>query len=133
RFPIPNSLYSTPLLPDLMFSPAAQRFFRSLSRNNNKTWFEANRSVYDTEVRAPLKALVEELDVRLAGIAPEIIGDPKRSLFRINRDIRFSKDKSPYKTNAGCWFYHQDSGRQVGREADAGSAGFYFHLDGSSA
>jgi uncharacterized protein (TIGR02453 family) len=116
-----------------MFRPAAQRFFRSLARNNTKQWFEAHRPAYETEVREPMKALVEELDVRLATIAPEIVGDPKRSLFRINRDIRFSKDKSPYKTNAGCWLYHRDSGRQVGRDSDGGSAGFYFHLDGSTA
>ena len=115
-----------------MFTSRAQRFFRNLARNNNKPWFESNRDVYETQVRGPLKALVEELDVRLASIAPEIVGDPKRSLFRINRDIRFSKDKSPYKTNAGCWLYHRDSGRNVGRDSEGGSAGFYFHLDGSS-
>ena len=73
------------------FTPAAQRFFRSLGRNNNKPWFEANRAIYETAVREPLKALVEELDAAFGTIAPEIIGDPKRSLFRINRDIRFSR------------------------------------------
>src|SRR3989441_8784891 len=51
----------------------------------------------------------EEMDVRLARFAPEITGDPKRSMFRIYRDIRFSKDKSPYKTHAACWFYHRRS------------------------
>src|SRR6266516_3630678 len=49
---------------------------------------------------APLRPLVEEMDVRLARIAPEIVGDPRRSVFRIHRDVRFSADKSPYKTNA---------------------------------
>jgi uncharacterized protein (TIGR02453 family) len=111
------------------FPAAAQRFFRDLGRNNNKAWFEQHREVYETAVRVPLKALVEAIDVRLATLAPEITGDPKRSLFRINRDIRFSKDKSPYKTNAGCWFYHRDAGRGVGQDAEGG-AGFYFHLDG---
>ncbi len=115
------------------FSPAAQRFFRSLERHNNKPWFEANRAVYETQVREPLRALVEDLDAVFGTIAPEIMGDPKRSLFRINRDIRFSKDKSPYKTNAGCWFYHQNAGRGVGQEADDGGAGFYVHLDGKTA
>lgn len=86
------------------FTPAGPRFFRSLARTNNRNWFEANRPVYETAVREPLRALVEGLDVALAAIVPEITGDPKRSLFRINRDIRFSKDKSPYKTNAGCWW-----------------------------
>jgi uncharacterized protein (TIGR02453 family) len=67
------------------------------------------------------------MDVRLARLAPEIVGDPRRSVFRIHRDVRFSKDKSPYKTNAGCWFYHRDAGRVVG-ESEGGGAGFYFHL-----
>jgi uncharacterized protein (TIGR02453 family) len=107
--------------------PAALRFLSGLKRRNTKPWFEANRAVYETEVRAPLKALVEEVDVHLARVAPEIVGDPRRSLFRINRDVRFSRDKSPYKTNAACWFYHQDAGRGVGGEA-SGGAGFYFHF-----
>lgn len=114
------------------FTPAAQRFFRGLGRHNNKAWFEANRAGYETALREPMKALIEALDVRLAEFAPEIVGDPKRSMFRINRDIRFSKDKSPYKTNAGIWFYHQRAGRGVGQDA-LGGAGFYFHLDGKSA
>lgn len=107
--------------------PAALRFLSGLKRRNTKPWFEANRAVYETEVRAPLKALVEEVDVHLARVAPEIVGDPRRSLFRINRDVRFSRDKSPYKTNAACWFYHHDAGRGVGGEAHGG-AGFYFHF-----
>lgn len=70
------------------------------------------------------------MDVRLASIAPEIVGDPKRSLFRIHRDVRFSNDKSPYKTNAACWFYHSDAGRGVGSATTAhGGAGFYFHFE----
>lgn len=107
--------------------PAAIRFLTGLKKRNTKPWFEANRAVYETEVRAPLKALVEEVDVLLARIAPEIVGDPRRSLFRIHRDVRFSKDKSPYKTNAACWFYHRDAGRAVGGESEGG-AGFYFHF-----
>jgi len=111
------------------FSPAAFRFFRGLARNNNKPWFEKNRSIYEVEVRERMRELIGEVDVRLAEIAPEIIGDPRRSMFRINRDIRFSKDKSPYKTNAGCWFYHRDAGKRVGQEAEGGGAGFYFHFE----
>ena len=109
------------------FRPAAIRFLRSLRRNNRREWFEAHRDLYEDEVRRPFRALVEEMDVRLAGFAPEIIGDPKRSVFRIHRDVRFSKDKSPYKTNAACWFFHRDAGKGVGREAHGG-AGFYFQI-----
>jgi uncharacterized protein (TIGR02453 family) len=111
------------------FTSKALRFFRQLKRNNRKPWFETHREDYEAEVRAPMRDLIEEMDVRFARIAPEICGDIRRSMFRINRDIRFSKDKSPYKTNAGCWFYHRGSSGKVGGEAREGSAGFYFHLE----
>jgi uncharacterized protein (TIGR02453 family) len=111
------------------FSKRSLTFFRQLARNNEKSWFEAHRDEYENEVRAPMRELIEELDVRFAEFAPEIGGDPKRSMFRINRDIRFSKDKSPYKTHAAAWFHHRNAARSVGSEADAGSAGYYFHLE----
>jgi len=111
------------------FRPAAFRFLRDLARNNEKAWFEANRDVYEREVRDPMRLLVETLDAKLGSIAAEIVGDPKRSMFRIHRDVRFSKNKSPYKTNAGAWFYHRDAGRKVGRVGEGGGAGFYFHID----
>src|SRR5438128_7290428 len=112
----------------MVFTAAAFRFFRGLERNNAKPWFEAHRADYEREVRGPMRALIEEMDVRLARLAPEIMGDPKRSMFRIYRDIRFSHDKSPYKTHAACWFYHRDGSRAVGREAAGGGAGFYFQI-----
>jgi uncharacterized protein (TIGR02453 family) len=110
------------------FSETAIRFLRRLRRNNRKDWFERNRAVYETAVRDPMRALVEEMDVRLARIAPELMGDPRRSVFRIHRDVRFSRDKSPYKTNAACQFYHLDAGRGAGRDADGAAAGLYFQL-----
>jgi len=110
------------------FRPAALAFLRRLARHNTKDWFERNRAVYETEVREPLRALVEEMDVRLARIAPELVGDPRRSIFRIHRDVRFSADKSPYKTNAACQFYHHDAGRGAGQDADEAGAGLYFQL-----
>ncbi len=110
------------------FGPGALTFFRHLKRNNTKPWFVANRGLYESEVRGPLRALVEEMDVRFARFAPEIVGDPKKAVFRIHRDIRFSKDKSPYKTHAACWFHHEGARRAVGREGEGGSAGFYFQL-----
>src|SRR5262245_30331655 len=111
------------------FRPAAFRFLRDLARNNEKPWFEANRDVYDREVRDPMRLLVGTLDARLGSIAPEIVGDAKRSMFRIHRDVRFSRNKSPYKTNAGAWFFHRDAGRKVGTVGEGGGAGFYFHID----
>jgi uncharacterized protein (TIGR02453 family) len=111
------------------FTKRALGFFRGLARHNEKAWFEAHRDEYETEVRRPMRDLIADLDARFAEFAPEIGGDPKRSMFRINRDIRFSKDKSPYKTHAACWFHHLNAARTVGAEADAGSAGYYFHLE----
>jgi uncharacterized protein (TIGR02453 family) len=110
------------------FRPASLRFLRSLARHNTREWFERHRAVYETELRVPLRALVEEMDVRLAGIAPELVGDPRRSIFRIHRDVRFSPDKSPYKTNAACQFYHRDAGRGAGQDAEGAGAGLYFQL-----
>jgi uncharacterized protein (TIGR02453 family) len=110
------------------FGPGALRFLRGLARNNRREWFEARRAVYETEVREPMRALVEEMDIRLARLAPELTGDPKRSIFRIHRDVRFSADKSPYKANAACQFYHGDAGRGAGQDAEGAGAGLYFQL-----
>jgi uncharacterized protein (TIGR02453 family) len=110
------------------FRREALGFLRRLARNNRREWFEPNRAVYEREIRDPMRALVEEMDVRLARLAPELVGDPKRSVFRIHRDIRFSADKSPYKTNAACQFYHRDAGRGAGQDATGAGAGLYFQL-----
>ncbi|HKT59481.1 MAG TPA: DUF2461 domain-containing protein, partial [Gemmatimonadales bacterium] len=110
------------------FGPGALKFLRGLTRHNDREWFERHRAVYEMEVRGPLRALVEEMDVRLARVAPELTGDPRRSIFRIHRDVRFSKDKSPYKTNAACQFYHHDAGRGAGQDADGAGAGLYFQI-----
>ena len=111
------------------FGREALVFLRGLKKNNRRPWFEAHREEYEQHVRQPMADLVEEMDLRLAGFAPEMTGDPKRSVFRIHRDIRFSSDKSPYKTNAAAWFYHGDAGRGVGSTAPHGGAGFYLHIE----
>jgi uncharacterized protein (TIGR02453 family) len=110
------------------FGSEALAFFRGLARNNKKPWFEAHREDYEQAVKQPLAALVGEMDMRFSEFAPEFVGDPKRSMFRLNRDVRFSSDKSPYKTHAACWFFHAGGSSKVGREAHGGGAGFYFHL-----
>lgn len=113
------------------FPPDSLKFLRGLKRHNEKPWFEANRTVYERAVKEPLKQLAEELDVRFATLAPEFVAPPKRALFRIHRDVRFSNDKSPYKTHAALWVFHRDAGRGVGRSVGEahGGAGFYFHLE----
>ncbi len=110
------------------FSKATLRFLGGLKRHNERPWFEAHRAEYEAAVKAPMLELIEEMDCRFARFAPEICGDAKKSMFRIYRDIRFSKDKSPYKTHASCWFFHRDGTRGVGREASGGGAGFYFQF-----
>lgn len=113
------------------FRPAARTFLRALARHNDRGWFEANRPRYEAELRAPLAALVEEVDARLGDFAPEIVGHPKRSLFRIHRDVRFSADKRPYKTSVAAWFFHNGGDGTVagaGRSGAHGGAGFYIDI-----
>ena len=110
------------------FNSEALAFFRGLAKHNAKPWFEAHREDYERDIKQPMADLVQEMDVRFASFAPEFLGDPKRSVFRLHRDIRFSSDKSPYKTHAACWFFHAGGSSKVGREAHGGGAGFYFHL-----
>ena len=110
------------------FTPKAFAFLRGLRRHNSREWFEAHRPDYQHLLLDPMRAAAAELDVRFARLAPEYEADAKRSLFRIHRDVRFSKDKSPYKTHGALWVYHRMPGRGVGKEVDGG-AGFYLHLE----
>ena len=84
------------------FGPQALPFFRALAFHQTKEWFEANRAIYETEVKGPLGDLVEDLAAACAKARIPLKGDRKASLFRIHRDVRFAHDKSPYKTNAGA-------------------------------
>lgn len=106
-------------------SPELFRFFRELKENNDRDWFEANKKRYKTHVKEPLLRFIGDFGVRLAEISPHYIADARTnggSLFRIYRDVRFSKDKSPYKTAAGLQFRHE-SGK------DVHAPGFYLHLE----
>jgi uncharacterized protein (TIGR02453 family) len=112
------------------FTPADLRFLTQLKRHNTKEWFAANRHTYDESLKPRLTTLVEAIDDRLAIAAPEIVGDVKRSVFRIYRDVRFSKDKSPYKTHVAAWFFHRRAGKGVASSSpDGGAAGFYVHVE----
>lgn len=84
------------------FRPAALAFFRDLTVSNEKAWFQANKPTYELEVVRPMALLVPELAAELARRDVPLTGDVKKSLFRINRDVRFSNNKSPYKTHAGA-------------------------------
>jgi uncharacterized protein (TIGR02453 family) len=86
------------------FSKATFAFLHGLKKNNNKEWFEAHRDDYEQQLRGPAKALAHAMGAYFREQKMPIVGNAKTSLFRINRDIRFSKDKSPYKTHIGLSF-----------------------------
>lgn len=79
-------------------------FLRGLKRHNERAWFQARKHVYEESVRLPMQCLIAALARRMAETAPEIEFHPRRSIFRIYRDTRFSKNKVPYKTNIGAAF-----------------------------
>ncbi len=112
-----------------MFTRQALAFLRQLRKNNRREWFLERKPDYEAHILAPMREFVEEMDVQLASIAPEIGGSPKTSIFRVYRDVRFSKDKSPYKTHAACWFAHLDGSTGVGSETHGAGAGYYFHIE----
>ncbi len=100
-------------------------FLRDLARHNNRTWFMANRERYETYVRGPALEFIAAMASPLAKISPHFLALPKKvggSLMRIHRDVRFSKDKQPYKTNVGIQFRHSAG-------VDVHAPGFYFHID----
>jgi hypothetical protein len=99
------------------------RFLRDLSRNNEKAWFDAHREDYQEHYVGPALAFIASIGPRLQKISPSVTYEPKvnGSLFRINRDVRFSKDKRPYKDHLDLWFWHGD---KRGWE----SPGFFFRL-----
>jgi uncharacterized protein (TIGR02453 family) len=109
-----------PTKPFTGFSPKAFAFFKDLAANNSRDWFLENKGDYEAWVREPMAAVVGTLSLAFGAHDIPLSGDPKRSLFRLNRDIRFSKDKSPYKTSAGA---------VLSRDGTKDGAGlFYLHL-----
>ncbi len=106
------------------FTKETVRFFIGIRRNNNREWFEKHRDVYEAHVMEPAKAFVVAMGEKLRKIVPRIIAVPRvnKSIFRLNRDTRFSLDPSPYKTNMGIYFWEGSATRME-------AAGFYFHLE----
>ncbi len=106
--------------------PSLFSFLRDLKANNEREWFQANKDRYENQVREPLLQFIRDFgDDVLPQISPHFVADACKSggsLFRIHRDVRFSKDKSPYKTAAGIHFRHE-------RAKDAHAPGFYLHLE----
>jgi len=106
------------------FKPDLIRFLTQLNKNNHRDWFAKNKSRYEADVLGPALEFVEAFAKPLHNISPLFLSEPKKSggsVMRIYRDTRFSKDKTPYKTNVGIHFRHQ-----IGK--DVHSPGFYIHL-----
>ena len=99
-------------------------FFRELKANNERVWFEANKQRYRDSVQAPMSDFITAMAPRLAKISKNFTADPRPnggSMFRIYRDVRFAKDKRPYKEHAACNFRHS-----AGKDVHA--PGFYMHF-----
>ena len=102
------------------FGSKALPFFKALAFHQTREWFEENRATYEAQIKAPFGDLVEDLAAAFAKAGIPLRGDRKASLFRLNRDIRFSKDKNPYKMHAGAVL------TRGGAKDDAGL--FYIHV-----
>ena len=107
-----------------MFDKTFLKFFRTLAKNNNREWFNEHKPEYKKTVVEPLGAFISEMAPRLNKISTHFVADPRPnggSMFRIYRDMRYSKDKTPYKIHAACQFRHK-----AGKDAHA--PGFYVHM-----
>ena len=107
------------------FSREMVKFYSELRENNERDWFNANKQRYLDDVAEPALDFIRAMEAPLKKVSPYFTAIPKRSggsLLRIYRDTRFSKNKTPYKTNLGIHFRHE-----VGKDVHA--PGFYFHFD----
>ncbi len=109
-----------------LIGPGAFAFMRELREHNDRDWFTAHKKRYEADLRDPCLRLVAALGERLDTVCPAIEADPRPvggSMFRIYRDVRFSKDKSPYKTHTGLHLRHR------GSTDDVHGPGIYIHLE----
>lgn len=107
------------------FTTETFNFLCKLSKSNKRDWFEKNKLVYEAAVRTPALQFITDMAEGLAMISPHFLAQPKKvggSLMRIYRDVRFAKDKRPYKTNIGIHFRHE-------RAKDVHAPGFYVHIE----
>lgn len=103
-----------------MFTRKTIAFLRALKRNNDREWFRARKDEYEAHVRGPMVAVLARLAEDLRAFAPELVADPKVSLYRIYRDTRFSEDKTPLKTHAAAHLPHRTLRKH--------GAGLYFEV-----
>lgn len=99
-------------------------FLRQLKKNNTREWFNKHKMEYEDFVKLPMQSFIATLRGQMVKFAPEIVADPKRSMFRIYRDIRFSRNKVPYKTHVAAVFHLRGKWQN--------SAGYYVHIEPGS-
>lgn len=103
------------------FPPEGMKFLRDLKKNNRREWFQARKQIYEERVKAPMIELVGALTGEMMKFAPDYVVEPDKALYRIYRDTRFSKDKTPYKTHVAAVFPRRGLCKTTG-------GGFYFHI-----
>ena len=108
-------------MPTPRFTSQTLTFLRALKRHNDREWFREHRDEYEEHVKGPMVALIERLAVDLPGVAPDLVANPRTSMYRIYRDTRFSANKAPYKTHVAAIFPHRALPKHEG-------AGLYVHV-----
>jgi len=103
------------------FPAEGLQFLRQLKKNNKREWFQPRKEIFEEKVKAPMTELVGAVNEALGKAAPAYVTEPSKAIYRIYRDTRFSKDKTPYKTHIAATFRH----RSLGKHA---SAGLYFSV-----
>jgi uncharacterized protein (TIGR02453 family) len=103
------------------FPPEMVQFLRALKRNNRREWFQPRKHLYEQQVKEPMLELVTALNRDFMKFAPHFVTEPKKAVFRIYRDTRFSADKTPYKTHVAASFWRRGSDY-------TGAGGFYFSV-----
>jgi uncharacterized protein (TIGR02453 family) len=103
------------------FPREAIAFFHGLARNNRREWFQPRKQVFEEQVKQPMRALVEAVNAALISFAPEFVTEPGKAVYRIYRDTRFSKDKTPYKTHLAASFHRRGP-------RPPSDAGYYFAI-----
>ena len=121
-FAFPGSRYTHYNVSMPWFDQDAIEFFRELELNNNKEWFEKNKKRYEACVKKSMEAFADHMIERMRELLPDISMTGKQAVFRIYKDVRFSKDKTPYKTNAGMHINN-------GGKGNLSSPGLYFNID----
>jgi uncharacterized protein (TIGR02453 family) len=103
------------------FQPEALKFLSGLAKHNDREWFEPRREIYQRALKEPILALIDEISEAMESFAPEHVRPPHKIMMRIYRDIRFAKDKRPYKRHVSAWWARR------GMEKTSGG-GFYLHI-----